>query len=146
MKLRVIAVPVICLVLLATACSSDNKSGTSTTSGETPMGKTIKISAANNGETITVAKGDKIEATVESSAGIPFTWKIADVNAEVLQAVLGTGAPIPFVSDDKVGGPLKFAFVFDVIATGDSPLELALVSITDPKEVGKSLLVSVVSK
>ncbi len=145
MKLRVIAGLAICLVLLATACSSDNNSGTTTTSGETPMGKTIKLTTADNGKTITVAKGDRIEATVESSAGIPFTWKIADVNSAVLQALLGTGQT-PVKAADMPGAKQEFLFVFDVIGTGNSPLELALVSITDPKEVGESLSVSVGSK
>lgn len=140
MKLRAIGALALCLALLGAACGDDKDSGGTTTT--TAAGKTVKLGAADDGTTVEVAEGDQIEATVESSAGIPYTWKVLDVDDAVLVQMPGSGE-VPTSAATIPGGQQAFTFVFDVVGAGTSPLEIGLVSITNPEDVAQRLSVTV---
>lgn len=145
MRLRTVTVVAVAIALALGACSSDDKdkkdSGGSTTT-TTVADRTVKITAADDGTTIQVAEGDTIEATVESSAGIPFTWRVLDLDDQVLVQVPGSGED-PVTGADMPGGKQAYAFLFDVEGTGTSPLTIGLVSITDESDVAQRLSVTV---
>jgi len=145
MRLKTLTFAMLALALALVACSSDDQSmddsGGSTTT-TTGSDRTLKITAADDGMTIQVAEGDTIEATVESSAGIPYTWRVLELNDQVLVQVPGSGED-PVADAEMPGGKQAYAFLFDVEGKGTSPLTIGLVSITEPSDVAQLLSVTV---
>lgn len=80
-----------------------------------------QLTKADNGKTVTVNNGDRIELTLDCNPTTGYTWEITAINTAVLKQVNSVNFK-PSSTATGAGGTCTFAF--DAIATGASALNL----------------------
>lgn len=80
-----------------------------------------KLTKADNGKTIAVNTGDRIELALDCNPSTGYSWEITALNTAVLKQVNDVAFK---ASSTAIGAPGTCTFSFDAIATGASALKL----------------------
>ncbi len=121
-------VAAVALAALAACASNDAPDGTAayqSLAAPTPAGVTTTITAASDGQTVTVKVGSKIAVELVGTPTAGYIWKVAEKPA-FLEAAGAYGGPTSTAQLEPgfAGGNHWEAFAFTVTAAGEGELRL----------------------
>ena len=83
--------------------------------------KIVKVTEENNGSTVDLDIGDRLEITLESNPTTGYQWEtIGDISSYLHQL----GEPVYEPSGERIGSGGKTIFTFEAIGAGQTRLEL----------------------
>ena len=84
-------------------------------------GKRVNVTEDQNGQTITLNKGNTLSISIAGNITTGYTWEVAEVDENIL---VSAGEPDYKTESDLVGGGGVFIFKFSAENAGSTPLKL----------------------